>query len=255
LIRVLIPYVFWSLVILFLAHRYQPLDILGALLTGTACVPYYFIIVIVQFYQLLPALWWLQRREGDRAFLAIAAAITLLSVGAEYAFVTLGVHRSAGLFASPFCVWLIYFCAGMVLGRSRGKRSRRAGMLLVGLTLLLLMLSIFESFLLPVALAGSQLKVGSICYGLSLCVMMSSLPVQKVPAWLVIGWLSSCAFGIYLIHIPVLEVLWRAGMLRQRFPMNLLVSYSLCLLVSCGVIWVSRKLLPARVSRGLLGFG
>ena len=83
--KIYIPYILWSIIyyLYFVFHRhyfdFSIVDLLGYLLTGDIAAPFYFIIVIMQFYLLMPL--WLSfcKRIRPSAGILTAAALTVLS--------------------------------------------------------------------------------------------------------------------------------------------------------------------------------
>lgn len=120
----LIPYLFWSIIVLVLAFvegmRYSPATLVRMILTGSANPVFYYIPLLIQFFILSPLLVFLARKNW-KALLIGSAVIQLLVVASQYP-VFLGNQDSA---LREMIRWvpnwfflsrILWFTAGIVIG-------------------------------------------------------------------------------------------------------------------------------------------
>ncbi|MDD3570571.1 MAG: acyltransferase [Lachnospiraceae bacterium] len=80
---IIVPYIIWVVIyyVYFCNHGYFPFTLnhlLKNMALGTLVSPFYFIVVIVQFYALLPLWQWLYKRFNPIAILAFSLIVTIL---------------------------------------------------------------------------------------------------------------------------------------------------------------------------------
>ena len=263
LTRVLIPYLFWSF--LFLAYAairtgdVNVQKIIFKLLTGRASFPYFFIILIAQFYVITPLLHHINRRSYGLMLVLILNIMTLLlrylsRLHFNFWFPSV----------SPFYSWIIFYEIGLLVGRSDNKifAAKKVRFFILPALLVCLLISELEGTIIlskygNFGFAAHALKYSTFMY--SVCIIFAFLFVREHfyhwPKLLVtIGYRS---FGIYLIHVPVLTCVVRV--LKETkiysFPALYqlvvgLITISLCFLL----ISITRKLLPKCFCHKVLGF-
>jgi peptidoglycan/LPS O-acetylase OafA/YrhL len=261
--RILIPYFFWSFLLLAYAAistgDVNMQKIIFKLLTGRASFPYFFIILIAQFYVITPLLQYINRKRYGLMLVLIVNVISLLlrylsKLHFNYWF------PSVSLFYS----WIIFYEIGLLVGGFDSKIfAAKKGLLfilpaLLGCLLIselegIIILSKYDNF----HFAAHALKYSAFMY--SVCVIFGFLSVREYfhhwPKLLVtIGYYS---FGIYLIHVPVLTRV--VGVLKETkiYPSPVLyqlvvglITISICL----ALISTTRMLLPKSFCRKVLGF-
>lgn len=116
--RVLLPYLFWSFIVIGYSvvktRDFNGSKTLYMLLTGGACMGYYFIIAITQLYFLTPVLQYLNRKLGVYA-VAIILVVNMSGLLVLYFSRLFDVilHLPAAL---PFYSWIIYYEFGLFAG-------------------------------------------------------------------------------------------------------------------------------------------
>jgi surface polysaccharide O-acyltransferase-like enzyme len=261
--RVLVPYLFWSSLLLAYdavkTGNVNPQEIIFKLLMGRAIFPYFFIILIAQFYVITPLLQHINRKPYG---LILVIVINFISLLLRY------LSRLHFYFWFPsvslFYSWIIFYEIGLLTGGSNIKIPTEKRMLFFILPALLVFLVISgleANFLFSrynnLGFATHALKYSTLMY--SLCIIFGFLFSRerfcRWPKLLVIT--GRYSFGLYLIHVPVLNCV--VGVLSKTKVYSLpvlyqiivgLVTISLCLVL----IYIIRKLLPESFCRNLLGF-
>jgi probable poly-beta-1,6-N-acetyl-D-glucosamine export protein len=261
--RVLIPYLFWSILILssgiIISHDFNIKRIVFKLLTGGALVPYYFIILIVQFYLLTPMFHHINKIS--HGFILIIA-INILSL--LFSYITRlyygSVFSSLVVYAMPFYMWIVFYEFGVLYRNfDRYRISNRKATLIVLLIAFSLVLSLFEAKYIilkydNLGVALSAVKFSSFLY--SGCFIAGFLYIrQKVNKWPnIMVSLGNYSFGIYLIHMLVIYAIIRflkditGGIISQ------IMIVFVTLIICCFVIYISKKVLPCSMYGTLLGF-
>ena len=263
--RILIPYFFWSLVMLgyvaFKTHHISLYQIMFKLSTGSASRPYYFILLIAQFYALTPLLQYINRKPYGLILVAIFNIISLMVLYLSELYDIIG-HLPV---LRAFYSWIIFYEIGLLAGSGDNKilTKKKVGRFVLPAMLIFLLLSELESMILllryeNLPFAGSQIKCSSFLY--SICIILGFLYLRKHvknwPRFLVI--IGNFSFGIFLIHLPVLKIV--AGVIQKNNfvytfqPLYQFIIVLLTISICCFLISVARKLLPKTFCRRVLGF-
>lgn len=262
--RVLIPYFFWSLILLGLAaiktHDVDVYRIIFKLLTGRATTIYFFIMVISQLYIITPLLQYINRKRYGLMLVLILNVISLLSAYLSRLYFNYWIPVS-----SAFYSWIIFYEIGLLVGSSDNKifAAKKARLFILPAILVCLLISGLEASILlskynNCYFAIAPVKYSSFLY--SVCIIAGFLFVrERVSCWpkflVTIGYYS---FGIYLIHLPVLNQV--ANLVQKSSTIYsfqslyqftvVLITISICFVL----ISVTRKLLPESFCRRILGF-
>ncbi len=263
LTRILIPYLFWSFLFLaYAAIRTGDINvqkIIVKLLLGRASFPYFFIILIAQFYLIAPLLYYINRK---RYGLILVLIVNVISLSLSYP-LRLN-YDNWTPFLVTFCSWIIFYEIGLLAGRCDNRIFAMKGGLLFILPVLLACLGIsqLEGVIIlskynDMDFAAHSLKYSSFLY--SVCVIFGFLFLREhFRSWpkllVTIGYFS---FGIYLIHVPVLTRVVRVfkATVIYSYPVLYqlvvgLMTISICL----ALIGVTRLLLPKPFCRRVFGF-
>ncbi len=263
--RLLIPYLFWSLVILgYGAVKTEKLDvheIVRRLLTGGASYPYYFIIALVQLYLLTPLLHYVNHRpRGPMLIFALAVA----SLTAVYLSRVYGVIFHLPMYL-PFYSWIVYYELGLLAATNPDKAlfPGKVRRFIVPAVLVCLLVSEIEAAALVskcknLPFAISPVKYSTFSY--SACVIAAFLAaresINRWPKFLVRC--GNYSFGIYLIHLPVLhqvaELVRRYEAIYLFQPLYQVTITVLTLSFCLVVIGLARKVLPKTFCVRILGF-
>lgn len=259
--RILIPYLIWSLVFIVLVSIHErSFSISGALwklVLGQAQAQYYFIVMLLQFYVLMPLF---SRLADAKHGLRWALLIHLGFGGLLYWSRLYCKGMSSSYYQLPFLAWFLYFYLGVFLRRNPARLDRLSVPLLSVLLGLSVVLSFVESAILLrfdyFEIAVSSYKLSSYGYSTFLLLLLLKLKTIRWPRFLII--LGDYSFGLYLIHTVVYRTFnffaKRVHFLFNVQPLYQVLLTVLTLSVCSGIIWVVRKKLGEKNSRALLGF-
>jgi surface polysaccharide O-acyltransferase-like enzyme len=267
--RVLCPYLFWSVaVIVYLVVKtryFNASRTLLMLLTGGACMGYYFIIAITQLYVLTPVLQYLNRKLGVHG-VAIILVLNMAGLLALYLSGLFNVIRHLPI-AMFFYSWIIYYEFGLFAGKhemtvpTRKTRLFRPFIFYALLVSLLISMmettAILSKFQNP-AFAAFPTTYSSLLY--SICVIMGFIfyrdYFERFPR--LFRKIGRYSFGIYLINMFVLGgIVWilnRFNLLQSFQPLRQFVMVITTLSACLVLIVVARRVLPKLIYSKILGF-
>lgn len=210
--RLLAPYLVWAAVYAcakVLMGKLVVADLPEMLVTGTVTSVGYYVIVMLQIALLSPAL---ERLSYGALKFAIPVSI-VASCMFTYGIRASGFDGAWSHFpynALPFFLWLPFYLAGLVFGRSELGSSFGYWQAWLALAFLFAAVSVAEAYMwLPgaVDLAISQLKLSSMITSLCVC----ALAVALARTWTILSgwrwvmsWLGARSFYFYLSHMLVL---------------------------------------------------
>ncbi|MGA8944271.1 MAG: acyltransferase [Thermoactinomyces sp.] len=215
-VYIIVPYLVWSAIYLLYGNLIHPEtapqtagQIWEAIFTGGSYYHLYFLIVMVQFYLLLPVLIWAFRKFGGLTVVSVALLVTVVAQSMTWWEVTQNFSWLESYTKNAMCyfsVWLFYFCLGGWIGQ-RGDRIWQimhkipfpaAGLLF--LTSVIVML--FESM--------ARKHTGFFNYSVIFYSVTSLLLWFQVMGKWKASWLYTLgrfSFGLYLIHPMLLNLL------------------------------------------------
>ena len=208
LTRILVPYVFWSLVVIFFLQRnFDFLHLVKSLSLGRAQGPYYFLIALSFLYIMTP----IASRLGiKRETTMLVIALNLITISAIYMLrIEMKESFTWQMAALPFTTWIIFYYLGLHARKSRADSLfGHSDSLLsaLGLCIFCLILSCLEALFLitneagPYFWASSQVKFSSFLYSISIINLFLVLRSRKIKYPAALIYLGKASFGIYLIH-------------------------------------------------------
>ncbi len=232
-----------------------------SLLTGGACYPYYFIIVIIQLYIMTPLLQYINRKPYG---LMLVTLLAVVGISALYLSRVSGIilHLPAYL---PFYSWVIFYEIGLLVGSRVDKTmvSRNSIFFILTAVLLCLLASEVEGLVLlskydNLGWAASPLKYSSLLY--SVCMIGVFLFIREHTTYWpkLLVKIGQYSFGIYLIHILVLDkvavVAQRISTIYSFQPLYQFIVVSITVSACYALISITQRLLPASFCRKILGF-
>ena len=242
----LIPYLFWSFVVIFLlilqGERFSIQKLVVALLVGRANPVYYFVPLLIQFYLLAPFLVPLARNHW-KPLVAVTALLQLLVVLSYYPSVfTINVGPVLTLFQNIpqwfFLAFIFWFPLGMVIAfhtEQARKIFYRFRWWLLILTVLLLFIGMIEWELLYNASGldwlSNRTTVVDELYALTFILAFLGFSDAKLPLTKQIDKIGSMAFGIYLTHALFIE--YSARLINHFLPRLLAYQALLAVLLTC----------------------
>jgi probable poly-beta-1,6-N-acetyl-D-glucosamine export protein len=268
--RIFVPYLFWSSLILgYSAVKMGNVDgykTVLLLLTGGACVGYYFVIAIAQLYILTPVLQYLNRKLGGYGLILVLVfnMTCLLALYLSRLFNVIW-HLPAAL---PFYSWIIYYEMGLFW---KGHYERTVTPRKIRLFRPFILFAIVASLLISVMeviiilskydnpdFAAFYTKFSTLLY--SVCVILGFLFYReyfgRLPRLLIT--VGRYSFGTYLIHAIVLGLVVKIfngiGIIHSFQPLHQLVLVATTLLICLVLIVAARSMLPKFIYRKILGF-
>jgi len=263
--RILIPYIFWSLIFFgctaIKTHNVNAHQIMFGLLLGGACTGYYFIVVIAQLYVLTPLLQHINRRSYGPILVFALNIISLLALYLSKVFNIIG-HVPAYL---PFYSWIIFYEIGLLVGNWDNKAIVRKNRWLLIFPAILVCLLILELEGLIILSKYDNLKftISPMRYPLvlySICIIFGFLYMRERfrywPKFLVA--IGNYSYGIYLIHILILgkvvSIVQKANIIYSLQPLYQFIVVLITVSTCFALIAITRKLLPKPFCRRVLGF-
>jgi len=265
--RIGTPYLFWSLILLSYSAikkaDFDGFEIAFKLLTGGACIGYYFIIAISQLYIMTPLLQYINKRLKwyGFAFVFVFNLAILFILYLSRSFTATSIRT---IFV-PFYSWIIYYETGLFIGvyyKNISVSPRiRTGILLAILGSWLA--SNFEASILlskygrPL-FAASVVKYSSFVY--------SALVILGFLFWKdyfrhfsrLLSSIGHYSLGIYLIHAIILGrfavVFQKVDFISSFQPVYQLILVAATTAASLVFIIAARKLLPESFCVRVLGF-
>ena len=263
--RVLIPYLFWSFILLgytaIKTHNIDIQQITSKLLTGRASTIYFFALMIAQLYVITPLLHYINRRGYGLTLVIILNIISLLVLYLSRLYEVIG-YLPARL---PFYLWVIFYEMGLLAGGGDDREIslKNVRPFILPAILAGALVSELEGFVIlskfdNIFFAVSATKYSSFLY--SVFVILGFLVLREHighwPKFLVV--MGRCSFGIYLIHIIILTrvagLIRHIGIIYLFQPVYQLIIVSLTLLICLLFIVAARRLLPESFCRKVLGF-
>lgn len=284
LLRIIPPYLFWSLFFYFLdvALGKRPFNVnllLQNLLMGSAVGAYYFVVLIIQFY----VLWWLLTKFKILNYkkLLLISLIVQVIVTAYLYFCLFSIQYfpAINLMYRLILPWSFYFVLGLFLGNNYEMTKRviqKQRLLLIIITAVSLLLSVIEFNLIDglnllkninnlTNFTGKQLetaisywRISSQVYSVAFFLLIISWHDTKFIKFGLTNLfkkLSEYSFAIYLIHQPIIwEVIFRVFKLLGTGSLaSFLVIFALDLGICYGLIYLGCKFLPKSYRRYILG--
>ena len=251
IIRVLVPYVIWSVIYTLYSRHLEKLPF--NLLTAQATVPFYFIFVYIQFVLLTPLLGKLAKSRFQ--FLGwFVAPISIIVF--KYYWILSGREPdpNISLIWSDICLgWFTFYYLGLILGNRIMEKhySLRTLVILYVLSIVLQIAEGYGLFLLGDKFCGTQLKLSSLLtttvFLLIAYTILKSDKLNINNRFLIM--LGDYSFGIYLCHIMVIHAFAAFVPFYRSIPFP--ISSAIVLVISFCCCYVADRLLGHKFSRWL----
>jgi surface polysaccharide O-acyltransferase-like enzyme len=266
--RILVPYLFWSLVLIgYSAIRTGEVSgyrMIFKLSTGGACMGYYFLIALAQLYILTPVLMYLNRKLGGYGLLLVFVfnMAGFLAVYLSRLFGVIG-HIPSAL---PFYSWIIYYEMGLFMADrcEESHAGSKTRFFILPAIAVSLFASILEAWVIALKFGRPEFATFNVKYFsflYSTCVIFGFIfgrqYFRRLPKFL--STLGYYSFGIYLIHMIVLGgvvgIFRNSGAIRSFQPLYQLILVVTTLSICLVLFGVAGKLLPEPFCTKILGFG
>lgn len=239
LIKVLVPYLLWSLVYTVASEDYS--ELYRNLLTAKASYQLYYIFVYAQFVILTPLICKLL--ESNYRWIGwLVSPISIIII--RYIFLLLGLELGFPFPETIFVVWFSYYYLGLALGNNVFKYtlSHKTSIVMYAGTLVLSEIEGFVWYLYGnYDMATTQIRITSLLTSIVAC-FMAYLFISNTKIALkdnlfnkILVMIGDYSFGIYLAHILVRAVLRKIpgyGMLF--FPVDsmvILIATTVCVII------------------------
>lgn len=252
ILRVLIPYVIWSIIYTVAYGSYSTFA--KNLLTANVITPFYYLFVYMQFVLLTPIIGKLLKSK----YSWIGGLITPISIIIiRYIWNFLGLFPGFPFPGTVIFVWFAYYYMGMALGNDMIEFTLdyKKAIALYGLFLLLSWIEGSAWFLFGnYDMATTQIRLTSFLTSTAACLLAylflrdEKIMVQDNHFIQVLIKIGDCSFGIYLSHYLIMSALGKIpGYGLLPFP---LTSVLIVAVTTAGVI-VGNKMLGKRLSKYL----
>lgn len=259
--RIAIPYLGWSLFFIALRsvyrHSFSLTDTIQDLLLGQAQGPYWFIVMLLQFYVLAPLFIAWGRSKSALRWIVVCHVI---AVGASYGLRFYIKDLPFTYYNVPFVMYLTFFSMGIYLRLNPAAIERIRTSWVVILMLVTLLLSLVEALLLLrfgyIEFATSPVKLSCFCYSVFVLIFLLKIRHLRWPRVLVL--MGEYSFGIYFMHSFLVHVC--ETILRSKTPLYAIQPiYQLAVLAivtaaCCIIIMACRKILGRETAATWLGF-
>ena len=266
--RLGIPYLFWSLVILLIGvlifqHTYSCRRLAWILLSGKACLPFYFFVVLFQLALLTPFLFaWAK----NRTFMWLTYVVSFLYVaGYGYAYIFYNTPFSLGVTpVTLFVPWLALYWSGMLCNLYEDEihswLHRR------------------KNFLLSLTVIAYLCSFGSIMYLFHVQNIQTTLVFRNLTIFTFIPinlllfvlfyyrhtvirnqsvtLIGSYSYGIFLIHMPFLWLLSKIHFFQaiREFPVPYTAIMTLATLCCCVIAISMTRNILGKKNAAWIGF-
>lgn len=247
---VYIPCLIWSLPSLLLAIAHNgisqlPKDLAYYFFCGYKA--YYFILLIIQCYLLLPLL---QKCKSTWALLTL----TFITYMIHVSIVQYPLHQRLPLvvYGAPFTLLGFYFVLGMALGKA--KRNYSLWIPVLGMIIGTL-LQMIETVYINKSLGGGfGIKPSSIVYCTSVILLLFSSRLEVAynnnenKLGKLFRWVGGLSFGMYLVHFHIIALLPKV-----HIDFNFYSKWAILFICSAVIVAIGQKISPT-FSKKYLGF-
>ena len=250
IIKVVIPYLIWTLIYVVIHHYKAPTQIpviyIKQLATANAAAALYYVFVYCEFTLLIPLVDRLAKSKFHYWGFAISpieiVVMRLIPLLTGYE-----INKYIQLIMHVSCLgWFTYFYLGYLLGNDLIKIKGTSAQLL-GMWVLSIILQILEGYgyySITENICGTQLKLSAILSGV-LFVLLAYKYVtsdhKTTYKYKILYLLGDCSFGIFFSHLAVMAVLNKIPFYKTAivYPLNAIVAIA----ISCGLALLGRKIL------------
>ncbi|MGN0230972.1 MAG: acyltransferase [Muribaculaceae bacterium] len=253
IIRVLVPYIIWTVVYTFYASGVNLCAVVSELFTAQNTWHLYYILVYIQFVLLTPLL----ARLAKSRYMWIGICVSPLWVAVFLYLPNLGIYET---FPNQDIIWRVscfrwfsFYYLGLLLGNGIINRSFSMSRLswLYAFAIILSMAESYCLYCMGVEKCGNQSKLTSLLSSL-IFILMAYTYLRNdhypQPRQRVLLSLGDYSFGIYLSHVMVILLLRKFDFYHfLPYPVNSV----LVLGIAWAVVFLVSKVLPKAVSRAI----
>lgn len=199
--KVLIPYVIWSVLYLSISIYIEKISLitfLNRLITFQSLPQFYFILLILQYYILLPLLQKLANVRG----LIISLVISLIScIFIFYLRYFTDYQVTQILYTGLFPIWLVFFVLGLYVKNNSQKINSTTNLIFIIIFYLFSIIEtyfVYQVFNIEMGMAATSVKISSFLYSFFI-ILFAFRSVSLVENKL-LQYTGEISFGIYLAH-------------------------------------------------------
>lgn len=258
LLRILIPYCFWSLMVIVIKKDLNIIRNIYYLITGQVVSIYYYIIVLTQLTLLTK--FFIRKNIKD----IYVYTLNILTITFLYLFSIKGIGIPFPWNVLSFTAWVIFYYYGVKVGNSSDLQNELKYNIKKNTILyfIFLILSVIEGFLWTnfgdINMAISQIKFTSFLMSIYLIKVLVGIKNKFSKNTGLLTLIGDYSFGIYLIHIFILpkvnNILIGVNLFRQFQPLLIISVFLITLIICFIIIRVTRKILGSEKATNILGF-
>lgn len=248
ILKVLIPYILWTLIYSIMYNMGNPVNIPIAffknIITTNACAPLYYIFVYCTFTLIIPLIDKLAKSRY-KYFGFIIAPIEILLMRTIPFITGTEIHPYIQMIMKVSCLgWFTYFYLGYLIGNNLIKiniSQKKLSVFLIASIIAQICESLFYHIQGDVN-AGTQLKLTSVITGVCVCLIIYNYIISDSHKNVkVLKLLGDNSFGIYFSHIAVMSVLSHIPFYPTIaiYPINALIV----ILLNIICIYIGKKIL------------
>lgn len=211
-LKVYVPYLFWNVIyyLCLLGIGYVsgdfPKELLRYIWDGTLSAQFYYVLIVMQFYFLMPLWRWLTRKVPWYAGVFLSLFVTVLMTRADLVLEHLGLSFSA--WGTTFPAFLVYWVTGLYVGANyprvrKALTAHRAAVLSVSAVTFCFLFIVWLSrakqiWIYDLNITKIFSDLASIAVLLCLCLMLSSSRLRLTKSLLVK--IHAASLSVFLTH-------------------------------------------------------
>jgi surface polysaccharide O-acyltransferase-like enzyme len=211
--KIVIPYIFWSLIYYFLVYNQNHDNLIRVLLTGNASYQLYFIPALCIFYLLFPLLHKIYKFIANVPVLAVLGIVQIGLMCQDY-------FVKQFIFPDPLRISILayfFFIIGMVAARNKDRILETVGRIKYTLIIAVPALAyfVFEEGRMwyfktyNIEAFYSQWRISVLIYTLVLGAVLFYIFNKPRFQFKIVGKLSKLSYMVFFIHVMILEEIWK----------------------------------------------
>lgn len=207
IIRVLIPFIIWSVFYISIDYTIRGASLKSVFvnfISFQAAPPFYFILLIIQCYLLLPLLKKMATIKGIVCAGIISVVSCLLIFYFRY---YTSIEPPLFIYGGSLTTWIVFYVLGIYI-RKNGISIRKSKLLTA--TVLSLALSLFATIFLCIkyhnmGYAATATKISAFAYSFALILYLFKFKDRNFKQFKLLSFIGEVSFGIFLSHMFVLQ--------------------------------------------------
>lgn len=213
--KVYLPMLFWSIpyIIIDVYNNGVTLSSIGKFFLGGYSV-YYFVTVIIQFYLLLPLLQKIGQNTIGLVF-AFGISMSFMAI-LDYIIDFRTLDLPLVLYAGNFLIWMMFYVLGIWLRKKKFnwgiRKYQKIKVIILISTIVSFCISVIDVHLHSVdnsLITNTGIKNSTFLFSFLAILLLFVITPSSVKGWEVRKLIGRRSFGIYLIHLYILGVLYK----------------------------------------------